>query len=125
MADYDTHYTERYAGLPDENKEGYADSNVLSYCDKLERPLFIVHGTADDNVFFAHAAKVLACSHARMRLRVVAIKHSHLRCVRLSVPRLILCCAQMSNALFRAGKTHDFLPLLEFTHMVIMRSRPD
>jgi hypothetical protein len=24
----------------------------------------------------------------------------------------------MSNALFRAGRVHDFLPLVDFTHMV-------
>jgi dipeptidyl-peptidase-4 len=31
---------------------------VLTHAAKLERPLFVCHGTADDNVFFAHAAKV-------------------------------------------------------------------
>ncbi len=56
--DYDTHYTERYMGLPDENPEGYAATSVLTYADKLERPLLVVHGTADDNVYFAHSLKL-------------------------------------------------------------------
>ncbi len=79
--DYDTHYTERYMGLPDENEFGYEASSVLSHTSKLSRPLLIIHGTADDNVYFMHSLK-------------------------------------MSNELFRAGKTHDFLPLSDFTHMV-------
>jgi dipeptidyl-peptidase-4 len=79
--DYDTHYTERYLGLPDESPGGYADSSVLTHAKDLEKPLLIIHGTADDNVYFSHSLK-------------------------------------MSNALFRAGKPHDFLALSDFTHMV-------
>lgn len=56
--DYDTHYTERYIGLPDENPEAYEVSNVLSYAEGLERPLRILHGTADDNVYFVHGLKM-------------------------------------------------------------------
>jgi dipeptidyl-peptidase-4 len=56
--DYDTHYTERYMGLPEENAEGYDASSVLTYCDRLERPLLIIHGTADDNVYFMHSLKM-------------------------------------------------------------------
>jgi dipeptidyl-peptidase-4 len=56
--DYDTHYTERYLGLPQETPQAYEVSNVLSYADRLERPLMIVHGTADDNVLFVHALKM-------------------------------------------------------------------
>jgi dipeptidyl-peptidase-4 len=56
--DYDTHYTERYLGLPDANPIGYTKSSVLTYAGKLERPLLIVHGTADDNVYFAHSLKL-------------------------------------------------------------------
>ncbi|MCH7592688.1 MAG: DPP IV N-terminal domain-containing protein [Planctomycetes bacterium] len=79
--DYDTHYTERYMGLPQQNADGYETSSVLTYAKDLVRPLLIIHGTTDDNVYFTHALK-------------------------------------MSNALFRAGKEHDFLPLSGFTHMV-------
>lgn len=56
--DYDTHYTERYAGHPETDPESYRVSNVLTYADRLERPLLIIHGTADDNVYFVHALKM-------------------------------------------------------------------
>jgi len=56
--DYDTHYTERYLGLPDANPAGYDASNVLTYCKDLTRPLLIIHGTADDNVYFMHSLKM-------------------------------------------------------------------
>lgn len=56
--DYDTHYTERYLGLPQDQPEAYRVSNVLTYADRLERPLLILHGTADDNVYFAHTLKL-------------------------------------------------------------------
>jgi len=57
-ADYDTHYTERYLGLPDENQRGYKVSNVLTYADRLRGNLLLVHGTADDNVYFLHSVKL-------------------------------------------------------------------
>ncbi|MDX2116363.1 MAG: DPP IV N-terminal domain-containing protein [Planctomycetota bacterium] len=57
-ADYDTHYTERFMGLPDANAEGYRASNVLTYCKDLEVPLLVIHGTADDNVYFLHSLKM-------------------------------------------------------------------
>lgn len=53
---YDTHYTERYMGTPQDNPEGYRDANVLTYADALEQPLLIYHGMADDNVLFSHTA---------------------------------------------------------------------
>jgi dipeptidyl-peptidase-4 len=56
--DYDTHYTERYLGLPDVDPEAYRRSSVLTYASKLERPLLIVHGTADDNVYFLHSLRL-------------------------------------------------------------------
>lgn len=56
--DYDTHYTERYMGLPEANARGYEKSSVLTYAGKLEKPLLIVHGTADDNVYFMHSLKM-------------------------------------------------------------------
>ncbi|TVQ29894.1 MAG: S9 family peptidase [Phycisphaeraceae bacterium] len=57
-ADYDTHYTERYMDLPQDNPEGYEAANVLTYADRLERPLLLIHGTADDNVYFMHSLKL-------------------------------------------------------------------
>jgi len=79
--DYDTHYTERYLGLPSENREGYDETSLLTYAGGLDRPLLVIHGTADDNVYFFHTLKLV-------------------------------------DALFRAGKDFELLPLAGFTHMV-------
>jgi dipeptidyl-peptidase-4 len=62
--DYDTHYTERYIGLPEvEGEEGaYHRSSVLTYATETaeanHRPLLIIHGSADDNVYLTHALKM-------------------------------------------------------------------
>jgi dipeptidyl-peptidase-4 len=56
--DYDTHYTERYLGLPQANPEGYRRSAVETWCPDLRVPLLVVHGTADDNVYFMHSLKL-------------------------------------------------------------------
>jgi dipeptidyl-peptidase-4 len=79
--DYDTHYTERFMGLPEDNPKGYEAANVLTYAGRLSRPLLIIHGTADDNVYFMHSLK-------------------------------------LADALMRAGKRFDFLPLPGMTHIV-------
>ncbi|MEO8061526.1 MAG: S9 family peptidase [Pseudomonadota bacterium] len=56
---YDTHYAERYLSTPQANAAGYAASNVLTYADRLKRPLLLVHGMADDNVLFAHTTALM------------------------------------------------------------------
>jgi dipeptidyl-peptidase 4 len=55
---YDTHYTERYLGQPNENPEGYSSSSLLEDASKLERPMLIIHGLADDNVFVANSLRL-------------------------------------------------------------------
>ena len=55
---YDTHYTERYLGIPSENPDGYRLSNVLTYASKLTRPLLLIHGLTDDNVYFQHSVQL-------------------------------------------------------------------
>jgi dipeptidyl-peptidase-4 len=55
---YDTHYTERFLGPPQDNPEGYAASSVLPYADGLEGDLLLMHGMADDNVLFLHSTKL-------------------------------------------------------------------
>jgi len=55
---YDTHYTERYLGHPDSNKEGYQASNVFPYLEGLNGDLMIIHGMADDNVLFTNSTKL-------------------------------------------------------------------
>ncbi len=56
--DYDTHYTERYLGLPETDAAAYAEGSLLTYAADLERPLLLIHGTSDDNVYFRHTLKL-------------------------------------------------------------------
>ena len=67
-------------GLPETDAEAYKEASLLTYAADLKRPLLLVHGTADDNVYFRHTLK-------------------------------------LTNALFRAGKDFDLLPLAGMTHM--------
>ncbi len=88
---YDTAYTERYLGHPDEHPEAYERSNLISadgellgaaaIPDGVEPPgMLLIHGLADDNVVAAHALR-------------------------------------LSAALLAAGHRHEFLPLSGVTHM--------
>jgi len=55
---YDTHYTERYLGHPDEEPEVYRRNSVLDEAWRLERPILLIHGLADDNVFVANSLRL-------------------------------------------------------------------
>ncbi len=57
--EYDTHYTERYLGLPSENAGGYERSSLLPRAASLARPLLVVHGTADDNVHLVNSLRLV------------------------------------------------------------------
>jgi dipeptidyl-peptidase-4 len=57
---YDTYYTERYLGHPDEHPEAYRRSSILPDAPKLERPALLIHGLADDNVFVTHTLRLSA-----------------------------------------------------------------
>jgi dipeptidyl-peptidase-4 len=78
---YDTHYTERYLGLLADDPAPYEAGSAVAHAAKLTRPLLLIHGTTDDNVYFTHSLA-------------------------------------LSQALFRAGKPFDMLPLAGFTHVV-------
>ena len=43
-------YTAQRLGFPEKNPEAYKRSSPITYADKLERPLLILHGMSDDNV---------------------------------------------------------------------------
>ncbi len=49
---YDTIYTERYMGIPDENREAYATTALPQKAKNLKAKLMIVHNFEDDNVLF-------------------------------------------------------------------------
>lgn len=52
---YDTIYTERYMGLPQDNGSGYDDNSPTSHVQKLRGNYLLIHGTGDDNVHFQNA----------------------------------------------------------------------
>ncbi len=47
---YDTVYTERYMRQPRENPKGYDGNSPITMTDSLQGRLFLIHGSADDNV---------------------------------------------------------------------------
>jgi dipeptidyl-peptidase-4 len=55
---YDTHWNERYLGHPDRFADRYDACSLLLDAPKLTRPLLIVHGLADDNVFPANSLQL-------------------------------------------------------------------
>ncbi|MGZ5306185.1 MAG: prolyl oligopeptidase family serine peptidase [Actinomycetota bacterium] len=55
---YDTHYTERYLGMPDIDVEAYARYRLLDDAPSLRRPLLLIHGLADDNVYVANTLRL-------------------------------------------------------------------
>jgi dipeptidyl-peptidase-4 len=79
--DYDTHYTERYLGIPPADAAAYDEGSLLKLATGLRRPLLLIHGTGDDNVYFRHSLRLI-------------------------------------DALFRAGRSCEVLPLSGLTHMV-------
>ncbi len=57
---YDTIYTERYMGLPEENEKGYRESSPVEYADKLQAKLLLLHNFEDDNVLFQNTLQMAA-----------------------------------------------------------------
>ena len=49
---YDSVYTERYLRKPVENSSGYDDNSPITHASKLKGRLFLIHGSADDNVHY-------------------------------------------------------------------------
>jgi dipeptidyl-peptidase-4 len=56
---YDTIYTERYMGLPEENAAGYDAGSVLAYAKDLHGRLLIYYGSADDNVHPSNSLQLI------------------------------------------------------------------
>ena len=57
---YDTAYTERYLGDPNDSDstETYERSGLAADAPNLTRPLMLIHGLADDNVLTAHTLQL-------------------------------------------------------------------
>ena len=76
---YDTHYTERYLGDPNLQPDVYDGSSLLPLAGWLSRPLLLIHGLADDNVFAAHtlqlSSQLLAAGRPHEVLPLVGVTH--------------------------------------------------
>ncbi len=76
---YDTGYTERYLGLPQEQQAAYEASSLLPLAADLIRPLLIIHGLADDNVVAAHtlqlSSALLAAGRPHSVLPLTGVTH--------------------------------------------------
>lgn len=64
---YDTIYAERYMLTPRENADGYRVSAPLTHAGKLEIPLLIMHGTADDNVHLMNTMQYVSVLQSKGR----------------------------------------------------------
>jgi dipeptidyl-peptidase-4 len=52
---YDNVYTERFNGLPAQNKAGYDRGSPLTYVNGFKGNLLLIHGSGDDNVHFQNS----------------------------------------------------------------------
>jgi len=67
VVDYAMYYEDPYhggwttsrIGTPDQNPRVYAQASPLSHVDRLERPLLVLHGTADVNVPYLHSVRLI------------------------------------------------------------------
>ena len=60
---YDTGYTERYMGVPQDNEEAYNNANVCklakNFPDEPHR-ILVTHGLSDENVFFKNSLEIIS-----------------------------------------------------------------
>jgi len=67
VADYTMYYNDPYhgdwtasrIGTPEQNPQVYANASPMSHIDQLQKPLLILHGTADVNVPFIETVRLL------------------------------------------------------------------
>jgi dipeptidyl-peptidase 4 len=76
---YDTYYTERFLGRPQDEPAVYERTSLLALAPRLSRPLLLVHGLVDDNVFAVHtlllSGELLAAGRPHSVLPLPAITH--------------------------------------------------
>ncbi|MCA1759116.1 MAG: S9 family peptidase, partial [Bacteroidales bacterium] len=56
---YEVMYGERYMDRPQENPEGYRETNMLNHVSNLEGKLMLIHGVQDDVVVMQHSMQFL------------------------------------------------------------------
>jgi dipeptidyl-peptidase-4 len=95
---YDTAYTERYMRTPEANPEGYRATSALTYADRLERPLLLIHGLTDDNVHLAHTLALIEALYiAARRAEVITLSATHM----VPDPKLNLARERVQVEFFR------------------------
>jgi dipeptidyl-peptidase-4 len=95
---YDSAYTERYMQTPQENPTGYQHSSALTHAAELRRPLLLIHGVTDDNVYFANTlALIEALFRAGKRAELVTLSSTHM----LADPKLSLAREKLRVDFFR------------------------
>ena len=57
---YDTHWQERFLGDPRVDPTPYEKESLIADAPRLERPLMLIHGLSDDNVYPAHTMRLSA-----------------------------------------------------------------
>lgn len=57
---YDTHYTERYLGKPQDKPSAYPPAGAIDDATKIRDPLLVIHGMSDDNVVFDNTTALVA-----------------------------------------------------------------
>ena len=77
---YDTHYSERFLGMPGENPEAYERMSLAPLAPDLVRPLMLIHGLSDDNVVAAHtlrlASALVAAGRPHELILLAGVTHS-------------------------------------------------
>ncbi len=56
---YEVMYGERYMDMPEENPEGYNNSNMITLVNNLSGKLMLIHGVQDDTVVMQHSMMFL------------------------------------------------------------------
>jgi dipeptidyl-peptidase-4 len=68
---YDTHWQERFLGDPRVDPAPYRGSSLIDDAPRLSRPLMLIHGLADDNVYPVHTMRLSAALLAAGRPHTV------------------------------------------------------
>jgi dipeptidyl-peptidase-4 len=68
---YDTHWQERFLGDPRVDPTPYQRASVVDDAPRLSRPLMLIHGLLDDNVYPAHTMRLSAALFAAGRPHTV------------------------------------------------------
>ena len=58
LRNYDTIWIERYMDQPQDNVNGYEESNPITHINQYQGGLLLIHGTADDNVHLSNTMQM-------------------------------------------------------------------